>query len=196
MSFDPSRFSLMVITDTCAVWNTLSSRLLFSAALSARVHFCITPMVAYECLQNPRSNPTSESNELMHRLREAQRNGHFPIQPCELDDLLEVSRTAPKGLGSGELSCIAVAYKVRTLAFMTDEKKARKFAQDGLKLGVETTSRLYGFLHFYMHLSDADHKSVVAEHERFEKRPLTEFLNEAYGEGIRCRLAERTIVSQ
>lgn len=128
----------------------------------------------------------------MQRLRDAQRDGHFPVQSCELDDLLTISRTAPKGLGAGELSCIAVAYKIQTLAFMTDEKKARKFAQDGLKLGVETTPRLYGFLHFHMHLSDADHKQVVAEHERFEKRPLTEFLDRAYDEGIRCRLAART----
>lgn len=187
MSFDPSRFSSMVVTDTCSVWNTLSSRRLFSAAIAAKIHFCITPMVEYECLYKTRSNPSPESIELMQRLKTAQRNGAFPIQPCELEDLLNVSQTAPKGLGAGELSCIAVAYKVRSLAFMTDEKKARYHARDRVMIAVETTPRLYGFLHFYRHLGDSDHAEVIAEHQRFEKRPLTTFLDDAYRHAMYCR---------
>lgn len=187
MSFDPSRFSRMVVADTCAVWNTLSSRRLFSAAMTAKVHFCITPMVAYECLQKPRSNPTTESDELVKRLQNAQRNGAFPIQPCELEDLSNIARTAPKGLGAGELSCIAIAYRVQSLAFMTDEKKARLHARDRLRLAVETTPRLYGYLHFHSHLNDADHPEVVAEHERYEKRPLTVFFDDAYRHALYCR---------
>lgn len=187
MSFDPSRFSQMVVSDTCAVWNMLSARRLFSAAVAAKVYFCITSMVAYECFFKPRSRITAESEELMKRLQNAQKNGAFRIQPCGLDDLLNVTRTAPKGLGAGELSCIAVAYNIRSLAFMTDEKQARYHAEVRLNLAVETTPRLYGFLHFHRHLSDSDHAEIIAEHERFEQRPLTSFFNEAYEHAMRSR---------
>lgn len=187
MSFDPSRFSRMVVADTCSVWNTLSSRLLFAAAVNARIHFCITSMVAYECFYKPRSKPTTESEELMRRLHSAQKSGAFPVHPCGLEDLLNVSRSAPRGLGAGELSCIAVAYSIRSLAFMTDEKQARFYANDRLHLVVETTPRLYGYLHFHNHLNDSDHPKVVSEHEKYEQRPLTAFLNEAYRHAMMCR---------
>lgn len=63
MAIDPTIFSQMVVADTCSVWNMLSSKKLFEASKSAKVHFCITPMVLYECLSKPRTlvNPEKMS---------------------------------------------------------------------------------------------------------------------------------------
>lgn len=178
----------MVVTDTCSVWNILSARRLFVAAASAKVTFCVTPMVLYECLVKPRKRITQKDEELKDRLRKAKASGSFPEQPCDLSSLLEVARTAPKGLSSGELSCIATAIKMPTLAFMSDEKQARYHAKERLRLRVETTPRLYAWLHFHRQLEDGDHATIVSEHEHYERRPLTRFLNEAYAAALQHRL--------
>lgn len=188
MSFDPAKFAIVSVVDTCAVWNMLSSLRLNEAASQAKRHFCITPVVLYECLHKPRSDITSEQQELINRLISNRAKGRFPVQECSLDDLLTISEKAPGRLGSGELSCIAAAYRIRNIAVMTDEKLARKYAEINLGLPVETTPRLYGYLHYHMHLGQADHDEVIKEHERFERRPLTRFFNHALAEAMRCRL--------
>lgn len=99
---------------------------------------------------------------------------------------------APKGLGSGELSCIATAYRIRSIGFMTDEKKARGFASQKLGLTVETTPKLYAWLHCYQYLGDGDHEDVIREHERYEVRPLSKYFQEAYEAAMRCRLMQRS----
>lgn len=192
MSFDPARFSFVSVVDTCAIWNMLSSLRINQAAIQARLHFCITPVVLYECLHKPRPNTTHEQQLLKNRLEQNRAEGRFPIQECSLDDLLAISEKAPGRLGSGELSCIATAYRIRSIAVMTDEKLARKYARDSLGLSVETTPRLYGYLHYHMHLSDADHEEIIKEHERFERRPLTQFFNQTFEEAMRCRLMANT----
>ena len=179
MAIDPTKFSMVTVADTCSVWNVLSSRKLYQASITAKVHFCITPMVLYECLYKPRSSISPEKNELINRLEKARKENAFPIQECALDDLVELARIAPSGLGSGEMSCMATAYRIRIIAFMTDEKKARKFAFNKLALIVETTPKLYGWLHYNMYLSDGDHEDVISEHERYEAMPLTAFFSEA-----------------
>lgn len=187
MSFDPARFAVASVVDTCAVWNMLSSLRLNEAAIQAKLHFCITPVVLYECLQKPRPNITPEQQELMDRLMANRANGRFPVQECSLDDLLTISERAPGKLGSGELSCIAAAYGIRNIAVMTDEKLARKYAQGRLGLSVETTPRLYGYLHYHLHLRGDDHDEVINEHKRFEIRPLTDFFNQTFNDAKRCR---------
>ena len=191
MALDPARFSLASVADTCSVWNMLSSRKLYQAAVNAKLHFCVTGMVLYECLQKPRSFVSPERTEMMHRLERARKSGAFPVQPCSLDELTDIARMAPKGLGSGELSCIAVAYKVRSIAFMTDEKQARHVASTQFALNVETTPKLYAWLHYHQHLSGTEHGDVIREHEVYESRPLTRFFQEAYEEAMRCRLVVR-----
>ncbi|OUM07805.1 hypothetical protein BW686_09440 [Pseudomonas syringae] len=191
MSFDPSRFSSTSVVDTCSVWSMLSSKRLFQAAILAKRHFCVTPSVLYECLQKPRSAITEEQAELMSRLRHAQSTGVFQVQACSLEDLLTVSAAAPGRLGSGEMSCLAVAYSIRSIAFMTEERLAKKYATKKLGLNVESTPRLYGYLHYHRHLGDSDHTNVIAEHENFERRPLTEFFNKAYDEAMRCRMMDQ-----
>lgn len=190
MAIDPTQFNRIAITDTCSVWNVLSARKIYQAALSAKVHFCITPMVLYECLHKSRSTMTAEKSEMISRLEKARKNGQFPLQECELDDLAALVRQAPKGLGSGELSCIATAYRIRSIAFMTDERQARHFASTQLGLAVETTPKLYAWLHYYQHLGFSDHDDVIREHEIYEARPLTKFFTEAYKEAMRCRLMQ------
>lgn len=180
----------MVVTDTCSVWNLLSARKLYYATFAAKLTFCITPMVLYECVQKKRKVVTDQMRELIARLERARKSGKFPMQECGLDDLLAVTRVAPAGLSSGELSCIAVVYRITTMAVMTDERQARHFAREGLRLNVETTPRLYGWLHFHKHLLDGDHAEIVAEHEKYERRPLTKFFNEAYESALQYRLME------
>ena len=188
MAFDPRSFSSIAVTDTCSVWNILSARKLYLAAFTANLTFCITPMVLYECIKKRRKQVTEEMRELIARLKSVRENGAFLMQRCELEDLLAVTNAAPAGLSSGELSCIAVVYRVTTMAIMTDEKQARYFARERLRLRVETTPRLYGWLHFKRYLLDGDHAEVVAEHEKYERRPLTKYLNEAYESALQYRL--------
>lgn len=195
MSFDPAHFTQASVVDTCAIWNMLSSQRLNQAAIQARLYFCITPVVLYECLHKPRSTISAEQQELKARLLRERSAGRFPIQECSLEDLLTISAKAPGKLGSGELSCIAATYRIRSIAFMTDERLARRFAQTTLGLRVETTPRLYGFLHFHQHLGGSDHDHVINEHERFEPRPLTAFFNQTFDEAMRCRLMANVAVT-
>jgi predicted nucleic acid-binding protein len=188
MALDPSSFYLHNITDTCSVWNILSSKQLYLAATNAKVHFCITSMVLYECLYKPRSSITTEEGEIVNRLKKARNQEKFPVVECDLNDLALIASKAPKKLGSGELSCIAATHQIRSVSFMTDDWKARQFAENNLKLNVQTTPKLYAWLHFHLYLSDSDHRPIIEEHERFERRPLTPFLEEAYQEAARCRL--------
>lgn len=180
MSFDPTVFSALVAVDTCAVWNILSSKKLSLAAFSSGPTFIITPMVNYECIHKPRKQETAEQQELKSRFHAAIKRKKLSIQHCELDDLITIARQAPKKLSSGELSCIAMSYKLNTIAVMTDEKLAKKFAEESLGLRVETTPKLYGWLLYKRILNDADHHDVIKEHEILERRPLTEFFNKAY----------------
>ena len=162
MAFNPTKFSMMVVTDTCAVWNILSSRKLSQAARDGKVTFCLTPMVLYECLQKPRKILTIQMQELIRRLTSSRNQGNFPVQGCDIEDLITVSRDAPSALSSGELSCIAAAFRIPTLSFMTDERKARQFAENHLRLVVETTPRLYGWLHFRGYLNPESVTSTEA----------------------------------
>ncbi len=188
MAFDPRTFHPMLVIDTCSVWNILSATKLHRAALSSKLTFCITPMVLYECIYKPRKNITKEAEELQARLEQSRNKGYFPVQECALEDLLIVSSSAPIGLSSGELSCIAMAYGISTIAFMTDERQARLFADGKLGLKVETTPRLYGWLHYNRHLLDSDHAEIVAEHEKHERRPLSTYFVEAYNTALQYRL--------
>ena len=192
MVLNPVNFSKASVIDTCSVWNILSSRKLYQSTLSANLHFCITGVVLYECLYKPRSNSSVENVEMMERLKSDIQSGGFPVEPCSLDDLAVVSNLEISGLGSGELSCMAVAYRVRNIAIMTDDQQARKVASNNLKLTVETTPYLYAWLYYRQYLSDSDHSKIITEHETYRTRPLTTFLQQAYEEAMRFRLMDRS----
>jgi predicted nucleic acid-binding protein len=188
MAFDPREFSRHVVVDTCAVWNVLSAMKIAQAAVNAGVRFSVTQMVEFECLVKSRRHARPEDLELQRRLREQKGRGRFATVQCSLDALVTVSQAAPIGLSSGELSSIAVAMSSSGLTFMTDEKQARHHARERLELHVETTPRLYGWLHYRRELLDADHPAIISDHERHERRPLTKFFDEAYESALQYRL--------
>lgn len=188
MAFDPRSFSKLVAVDTCSIWNILSAKKLSIAAFSSGVHFIITPMVNYECLYKQRKQPTDGQNELKERLTAALSKNKVSIQHCDLKDLIKIALLAPKKLSSGELSCIAMSYNLSNISVMTDEKLARRFSEEKLMLRVETTPKLYGWLHYSLKLSDTDHSDIIKEHELFERRPLTKFFNEAYEVALQYRI--------
>lgn len=74
---------------------------------------------------------------------------------------------------------------------MTDDRQARHYAENKLQLRVETTPKLYGWLHFNRYLTDGDHMQVINEHKIYERRPLTKFLNEAYDAALQYLLIDR-----
>lgn len=187
----------MCVVDTCAVWNMLSSRIFNQAAVQSRLFFCITPFVLHECSAKRSVSPAEQQEqqkELLTRLQIERTNGRFSLQGCSVNDLAAVSAAAPGKLGAGELSCIAVAYGIRSMVFMSDDKAAKKYAEEKLNLQVESTPRLYGYLHYHRHLGDSDHSKVIQEHELFEQRPLTKFLEVTFNQAMHSRLMENLVL--
>lgn len=188
MDIDVSRLHLLNVSDTCSVWNVLSSRTLYNCCLQAKVHFICPWFVLYECLHKPRQTITPASAELQRRLKCARHEGGF--QSCELgvDDLQTIQMLEQrKCLGKGELSAIALAQKIGQ-ACLTDDQKARRLGHDVLgRDRVQTTPHILGWLVFGMKIGDGDIETVVAEHRETD-RPLARFFQDAHLEGCRCRL--------
>jgi len=163
------------------------------AARQAGVVFICTRFVLYECLHKPRRSVTQEDKELQNRLRQtiAQNGSCFECYPLDISDLQTVSLLENrKRLGKGELSAIAFAIKTRQ-AFLTDDQKARRFAQNIMgNSKTQTTPHLVGWLFFHYHLSDGHKDTLLREHQEM-KRPLSNYFEEMYMEACRCRLMSR-----
>ena len=187
MTIDPSQFKKCNVTDTCAVWNILSSRLLYTAANTAGCSFCCTSFVHYEYLHKPRKNYTSEDVELQSRLRGAIQDGKFKSYHLDIEDLQEINILQKrKNLGKGELASIAFAKKT-SQAFLTDDMKARKLAEQVMVCQfVQTTSHLVGWLFFANFLGDSDLKIVVDEHKKYDG-PLAQYFEEMYNRALDYR---------
>lgn len=187
MSIDPSEFQKLNVTDTCSIWNILSSRLLYVAANVANCSFCCTNFVYYECLHKLRTKFTSEDIELQNRLKEAIKDGKFRSYHIDLEDLQEVDILQKrKNLGKGELASIAFAKKTRQ-AFLTDDKKARELAEEVMtRQFVQTTPHLVGWLFFKNFLGDGDLKSIVDEHQKYN-RPLARYFKDMYDRALDYR---------
>lgn len=187
MAIDPSKFHLVNVTDTCSVWNVLSSARLHGAAKEARCDFCITSFVHYECLIKPRKSPTPAENELMRRLIQEQARGRFVAYHCDIGDLQAIRiLESRKRLGMGELSSIAFAMKIGQ-AVLTDDMKARKLAEDSGHVLTQTTSHLFSWLIFKGHLGDSDKPTIITQHQAME-RPLAPHFESAYEIALQCRL--------
>lgn len=188
MAIDPSKFHLVNVADTCSVWNVLSSIRLHAAAKEARCEFCITSFVRYECLTKPRKKePTAAETELMRRLAQEQGRGGFAVHSCDIGDLQAIKiLESRKRLGKGELSSIAFAMKIGQ-AVITDDKKARKLAEDSGHALTQTTPHLFSWLIFKGRLGDSDRGTVIAQHEAME-RPLAPHFEAAYEMALQCRL--------
>ena len=188
MAIDPSKFQLVNVADTCAVWNVLSSARLHAAAKEARCEFCITSFVRYECLNKPRKKtPTTAETELMRRLAQEQGRGGFAAHSCDIGDLQAIKLLeSRKRLGKGELSSIAFAMKIGQ-AVITDDLKARKLAEDSGHAHIQTTPHLFSWLIFKGRLGDSDKGTVIAQHKAME-RPLEPHFEDAYDMALQCRL--------
>ncbi len=188
MSVDFSQFHKLNVTDTCAVWHVLSSRLLYSRALEAGVQFCCTKFVDYECLLKPRKKAKDTDATLQDRLKHAQSTGAFKAYSLSIEDLQEIEVLQNrKRLGKGELSSMAFAKKT-SQAFMTDDQGARKLAAKVMtNPGPQTTPHLFGWLLFQMLLTDADKQKVIDEHTAMECC-LKPHFEEAYNMAIQHRL--------
>lgn len=191
MPIDPRSFIILNVSDTCAVWNVLSSALLFSVAAESGCHFCMTSYVEYECLFKPRSTFGEGEELLKQRLLGAKGRGQFKAYPLELEDLAEVEiLERRRKLGKGELSSIAFAKRTRQ-AFLTDDQAARKLASQVLGISqVQTTPHLVGWLFFLGHFSDSDKETIIREHSA-TGRPLGAFFEEMYVLALQYRLYSR-----
>ena len=188
MAIDPSKFHLINVADTCSVWNVLSSTALHSAAKEARCEFCVTSFVRYECLHKQRKgSPTTAELELMRRLTHEQGRGGFAAYSCDIGDLQAIRLLeSRKRLGKGELSSIAFAMKIGQ-AVITDDKKARKLAEDSGHAHVQTTPHLFSWLIFNRRLGDSDKERVIEQHKEMD-RPLAPHFENAYEMALQCRL--------
>jgi predicted nucleic acid-binding protein len=186
MAIDVTSFYPVNVTDTCAVWNVLSSQTLYQAAKQAKILFCITSFVHYECLVKKRSTQKPEDQALQERLRSCAGKGDFTIHEIQLDDLLLSQLLNQTGrIGKGEISAIALAYRTRQ-AVLTDDQKARRLATT-VSLGVrtQTTPQLLGWLIYGRRLLDGDYRTILSEHETMGGR-LRPHLETAYTMALRA----------
>lgn len=187
MPIDPSKFHLVNVADTCSVWNVLSSVRLYAAAKEARCEFCITSFVQYECLNKPRKTLTTAESELMRRLTQEQSRGNFASYSCSIGDLQAIKLLeSRKRLGKGELSSIAFAMKIGQ-AFITDDMKARKLANEAGHAYVQTTPHLFSWLIFKGRLGDSDKETVIVQNTAMNL-PLAPHFETAYNMALQCRL--------
>lgn len=193
MRINVSEFRPYNVIDTCAVWNVLSSRVLYSTAHSAGCVFCITQFVQYECLHKPRK-PSAHGPILQQRLQQEQLKGDFQAYTLTVEDLQDVSiLESRRKLSKGELSSIAFAKKIGQ-AFLTDDQKARKLAEGILDQLVQTTPHLLGWLFFSGRLSDGDKKTIIDEHILLAGT-LSPHFEVIYSESLRCQLLQRNVAA-
>jgi predicted nucleic acid-binding protein len=188
MALDVSTFHPVVVADTCAVWNVLSSSRLHREGIAAGCHYCVTDFGLYECLYKPRKAVDEVDLELQRRLRTARNDGQFQNHALAVEDLQDVAVLEQrKRLSKGELAAIAFAKRTRQ-AFLTDDQGARRLAATAMDSRfIQTTPHLLGWLVFAGRIGDVDITGIVEEHERM-RRPLKKYFIEAYEEGMRCRL--------
>ena len=185
------RFYPNNITDTCAIWNVLSSATLYHAALTAGCYFACTSYVVYECLMKPRKTVTHADTTLRERLTRERAQGRFQEFHLTLDELEDVAvLERRRRLGKGELSSIAFARKNRQ-AFLTDDKKAKRLADEVCDAGMsQTTPEMLGWLFFNGGLLDSDLRQVIREHQEVN-RPLSKRFEATYREALQYRLMSK-----
>ena len=192
MEIDIRSFIRVNVTDSCSVWNIISSQLILSASLNTNCFFSITKFVEYECLFKPRSSTVSIELELINKLRVLISAKSFSVHSLTISDLQEIEfLQRRKRLGLGELSSIAFA-KRTNLAFLTDDKNARKLAKEILgREKIQTTPHLLGWLFVNQSLSDSDLEPIISDHIYF-RRPLEKYYREVWEESLKIRLLFRS----
>lgn len=191
MVIDIQIFNKLNVTDSCSVYNILSSNLLFITALREKCVFSITKYVEYECLYKERSKMTEADQYLQKRLQHELDKKNFNSYTLTIDDLHEVSKLEDiKKLGKGELSSIAFAKRTNQ-AIITDDQNARKLSHKILGLAnTQTTSHLLGWLLFHRYLTEFDLPAVVSQH-RAAGGQLEKYFNAVNEECLHIRLMLR-----
>lgn len=190
MQINFTHFHKHNVIDTCAIWNTLASRIFYSTIQSAGCHFCCTQFVVYECLYKPRSRKiTAEEEELRNRFRKEYDRQTIKNYKITIQDLQTVELLANrKKIGKGELSSIAFAIQTGQ-AFLSDDKGAIKLALSEIDSAmVQSTSHLFGWLFFMGYLVDHHKEQIVSELESFG-RYIRNHYEEAYSHALEIKLA-------
>jgi predicted nucleic acid-binding protein len=175
------------VTDTCSVWNILSSQTLYIKAQAAGCSFCITGFVKYELLDKPRKKTHDADRELKGRLRQAHTEGKFSVCACTIDDLQAISSLRlRKSLGKGELSSIAMAKRIN-LGFLSDDLMALKLSRSEKVIATQDVPHMLSWLMFSKGLTDGEASQVIDEHVALN-RSLKQQLQEAKDHSMKCLL--------
>jgi hypothetical protein len=153
-----------MVIDSCSITNVLSSNLLADVALR-NLKFAVTSFVRYECLVRPRKRPNPTDAKLMGVFSSiVEKNTNIKIVNLSIEDLAEIARArAVRQIGTGELSCLVLASKIRQGA-LTDDRSARRLAAHIYPdLPVRTTSHLVGWLVFTFRLTDRDVELIIGQ---------------------------------
>ncbi len=180
------------VTDTCAVWNLLASKVFYHTAVAVGCDFCCTQFVVYECLYKRRSTPlTPQEHELRERFRYERDRRAIVEYRIAIQDLQTVELLSNRmRISKGELSSIAFAVQIRQ-AFLSDDKGALKLALTALdSVMVQTTSHLFGWLFYQNHLADHQKEQVISELEE-HGRNMRSHYEDAYNRALELRLASQ-----
>lgn len=193
MNSDITQLKLYNVIDSCSVWNILLSPTIYQASIDAGCYYSVTNYVKYECLVKRRD--IQRDNLAINKLEREISLKRFTTCDISIEDLQEMEILENrKRLGKGELSSIVFARKAR-LAFMTDDKKARKLGNDVLgKEYVQTTPHLVGFCFYKRYLLDGDFPKLIEEHNATSKGSwgdLSIYFAEVYEASHRIRLMEK-----
>ena len=165
----PESFRPINVTDTCAIWNLIGSSTLFRVARQRNMSFVITNTVYYECFTKSKGRPASERHRrLRGRLAKHIQRNDVNQMDLTIDDLQDAINTArqydaDRRLGYGEISCAALARRLRQAVLTDNKRDFRVIAKlvDGL---LQTTARLLGWLYLHGHLTDGDVGDVIRQH--------------------------------
>ena len=188
----PDVFRPVNVTDTCAIWNLVGSTTLFRTARQEHLSFVITNTVSYECFIKSRgSAPSPAHRQLRQRLAKHIERGEVRQSDVTIDDLQDVINTArrlgsDKRLGCGEISCAALARRLRQAVLTDNKRDFRAIGElvDGL---LQTTPRLLGWLCLVGRLTDGDVNDVIKEHCSSDGH-LSRIYKRAYCEAYEKRL--------
>ena len=188
MTIDITKCNKINVTDSCALWNVLSSPTLYGVLVEQQFIFSCTDFVVYECLY--RSRTTSEPGDAYLKGLAKTLIGQRKIEshPLTIEDLQDEKILQFRNqIGRGELSSIAFAKKTG-LSLLTDDQKARRLGGEILGANrIQTTPLLFGWLMFNNYLSDQDLEPVIADHKQ-NGRPLEKYFRAVHEESWRIKL--------
>jgi hypothetical protein len=188
MELNPKAFARSNFTDTCSIWNLLSSKTLLLIARRAGCDFLLTEYVVYECLVKPRSSESSQETALKSSLIGERAAGRFTTYRLSVEDLQDLTRLQQiRRLGRGELTSIVLAEKFR-IAFLTDDKAARKLGNTVLGSDrTQTVPHLVAWLTYEGEVLDGEKAAIVLEHSQMG-RPLAKHIEDGHLLGLQARL--------